>query len=104
VRGGCWNDPPERVRSASRMGSDRNDWAREDPEVPQSPWWYTSDPARMVGMRLVRSAKPLSRKLIDKFWENEIQELQDDINATVQEGRGIEGLPIPELLKELKWK
>ena len=104
VRGGCWNDPPERVRSASRMGSDRDHWADIDPDFPQSPWWYTSDPARMVGMRLVRSAKPLGRTQINKFWENEIQELQDDINATVQEGRGIQGLPIPELLKELKWK
>ena len=104
ARGGCWNDPPERVRSASRMGSDRELWADEDPELPHSPWWYTSDPARMVGMRLVRSAKPLSRKQVDKFWENEIPELQDDINATVQEGRGVQGLPVPELLKELKWK
>lgn len=104
VRGGCWNDPPNRVRSEARMGSDRDHWAMEDPELPQSPWWYTSDPARMVGMRVVRSAKPLGRKEVDRFWENEIQELQDDINATVQEGRGIQGLPIPELLKELKWK
>lgn len=104
VRGGCWNDAPDRVRSASRMGSDRSEWAMEDPEIPQSPWWYTSDPSRMVGMRLVRSATPLNKKWIDRFWENEIQELQDYINASVQEGRGIEGLPIPALLKELKWK
>lgn len=104
VRGGCWNDPPERVRTASRMGSDRELWAEDDPELPHSPWWYTSDPARMVGMRLVRSAEPLTRKQIERFWENEIQELQDDINATVQEGRGVQGLPVPELLKELKWK
>jgi len=104
VRGGSWNDPPDRVRSASRMGSEHSDWGDIDPELPQSPWWYTSDPARMVGMRLVRSVKPLSRKWIDKFWENEIQDLRDDVDACIQEGRGIEGLPTPELLKELKWK
>ena len=102
VRGGCWNDGPDRVRSASRMGSEHSAWNDIDPDVPQSPWWYTSDPARMVGMRLVRSAKPLPRDSINRFWENEIQDLKDDVNACVQEGRGIEGLPVPELLNELK--
>jgi len=104
VRGGSWDDPPARVRSASKMGSAHSDWNEEDPELPQSPWWYTSDPARMVGMRLVRSAMPLSRKWIDKFWENEIEDLRDDVSACIQVGRGIEGLPTPELLKDLKWK
>jgi formylglycine-generating enzyme required for sulfatase activity len=102
VRGGSWDSPSERVRSASRMGSDREAWSSEDPEIPTSPWWYTSDPARMVGMRVVRSASPLQTDEIKRFWENEIVELQDDLNHTIQEGRGREGIPGPELLQELK--
>ena len=101
VRGGSWSDPPNRVRSASRMGSDQSDWASDDPAIPMSPWWYTSDPSRMVGMRLVRSAKPLSQQLINKFWEIEIQELQDDVNECLEFGRGRAGLAVPELLNEL---
>ena len=104
VRGGSWNDNPDRVRSAARMGSNQQDWSDIDPEVPTSPWWYTTDPSRMVGMRLVRSAKPLNKDLIAKFWDNEIVALQDDVNACLQEGRGRDGLPVPELLEELKAK
>lgn len=86
------------------MGSNQQDWSDIDPEVPTSPWWYTTDPARMVGMRLVRSVNPLHKELIAKFWDNEIVALQDDVNACLQEGRGRDGLPVPELLKELKPK
>jgi formylglycine-generating enzyme len=104
VRGGCWQDDSSRLRSASRMGSDHVEWTLEDPEVPTSPWWYTSDPSRMVGMRLVRSVSPLPQDLIRRFWETEIPELQDDINMSLQEGRSREGIPSPELLDALKRK
>lgn len=102
VRGGCWADPPARVRAAVRMGSDRDVWSQEDPEIPTSPWWYTSDPSRMVGMRIVRSLQPLDQASIHRFWENEIQELQDDINSSLHEGRSRQGLVSPELLDELQ--
>jgi formylglycine-generating enzyme required for sulfatase activity len=104
VRGGGWQDSAERVRSAARMGSVDEDWKDEDPNVPLSPWWYTSDPARMVGMRLVRSATPLSNELIRKFWEIDVDAIQEDVDARILEGRGVVGLPVPELIKELQRK
>ena len=104
VRGGGWQDPAERVRSAARMGSVDEDWKDEDPNVPLSPWWYTSDPARMVGMRLVRSATPLSNELMVKFWEIDAAAIQEDVDARLQEGRGAIGISVPELIKEFQRK
>ena len=104
VRGGGWQDTADRVRSAARMGSVDDEWKEEDPNVPLSPWWYTSDPARMVGMRLVRSAKPLSNELIKKFWEIDVDAIQEDVDARLKEGRGAIGISVPELIKEYQRK
>jgi hypothetical protein len=56
----------------------------------------------MVGMRVVRSATPLPADQIRRFWENEIEELQDRLNLSIQEGKGREGIPGPDLLQELQ--
>ena len=104
VRGGGWQDPAERVRSAARMGSVDEEWKDDDPNVPLSPWWYTSDPSRMVGMRLVRSATPLSNELMVKFWEIDAAAIQEDVDARLQEGRGAIGISVPELIKEFQRK
>lgn len=104
VRGGGWQDPAERVRSAARMGSVDDEWKEEDPNVPLSPWWFTSDPSRMVGMRLVRSSKPLSGELIRKFWEIDVDSIQEDVDARLREGRGAIGIAVPDLIKEYQRK
>ncbi len=104
VRGGGWQDDAERLRSAARMGSVDEEWKEEDPNIPLSPWWYTSDPARMVGMRLVRSAKPLSDELMRKFWEIDVDAIQQDVDARLREGRGAMGISVPELIKEFQRK
>lgn len=51
VRGGSWDDDPDRLRSAARVGS-TNDWKQQDPQIPQSIWYYTD--ALFVGFRVVR--------------------------------------------------
>jgi formylglycine-generating enzyme required for sulfatase activity len=51
ARGGSWADPPDKVRSATRRGSDKS-WIKLDPQRPQSIWWLTS--AEFVGFRIVR--------------------------------------------------
>ncbi|HEY5311834.1 MAG TPA: SUMF1/EgtB/PvdO family nonheme iron enzyme [Pirellulales bacterium] len=51
VRGGSWDDDPERLRSAARRGSDQ-DWKQQDPQIPQSIWYYTD--ALFAGFRVVR--------------------------------------------------
>jgi formylglycine-generating enzyme required for sulfatase activity len=51
VRGGSWDDPPARLRSAARRGS-IVEWSQRDPQNPQSIWWHTE--AIVVGFRVVR--------------------------------------------------
>ena len=104
VRGGGWQDPPERLRSAARLGSVDKVWKDADPNVPKSPWWFTNDPARMVGMRLVRSAKPLTQDQRKLVWEIDNNEIREDVDFRLQEGRGAIGIPVPELTQEFKRK
>lgn len=101
VRGGGWQDEADRCRSAARMGSQDEDWKDQDPNFPLSPWWYTSDPARSVGMRLVRSVKPLPKEIISKFWELDNGDIEQDVTYRLDEGRGALGLPVPELAQDL---
>lgn len=104
VRGGGWQDPPERLRSAARLGSADEDWKDFDPNVPMSPWWYTTDPARMVGMRIVRSHKPLTEDEKKRYWEIDNDDIRQDVDFRLQEGRGAIGIPVPELVDEFKRK
>lgn len=101
VRGGGWQDPADRCRSAVRMGSEDEDWKDEDPNVPLSPWWYTSDPARSVGMRIARSLKPIAPEQLKLYWDVDNDDIAQDIQMRIDEGRGASGLPVPELAKEL---
>jgi hypothetical protein len=80
------------------MGSVDEEWKERDPNVPLSPWWFTTDPARAVGMRLVRSLTPLNREELNKFWEIDATGIQEDVDARLKEGRGALGLAVPELL------
>ncbi len=51
VRGGGWDDDPDRLRSAARIGSSL-EWKQQDPQLPQSIWYLTD--ALSVGFRVVR--------------------------------------------------
>ncbi len=51
VRGGSWEDDPDRLRSAARRPS-TPDWNRQDPQNPKSVWYLTD--GGMVGFRVVR--------------------------------------------------
>jgi formylglycine-generating enzyme required for sulfatase activity len=51
VRGGSWDDDPERLRSAARRASNP-EWSVQDPQRPQSIWWHTD--ATFAGFRIVR--------------------------------------------------
>jgi formylglycine-generating enzyme required for sulfatase activity len=54
TRGGSWDDPAPRLRSAARRGSSE-EWNRRDPQSPQSIWWHTD--ASFVGFRVVRAVE-----------------------------------------------
>jgi formylglycine-generating enzyme required for sulfatase activity len=104
VRGGGWQDTAERLRSAARMGSADEDWKDSDPNVPLSPWWYTTDPARMVGMRVARSLRPMTADEIGRFWKVDHNDIREDVEYRLKEGRGVLGVTVPELTEEFKRK
>lgn len=51
ARGGCWDDDPERLRSAARAHSHEG-WKMQDPQIPQSIWYVTE--VYCPGFRVVR--------------------------------------------------
>lgn len=64
VRGGSWDDDPDRLRSASRVAS-TNDWKQQDPQIPQSIWYYTD--ALFLGFRVVRPLEPPTPEVRAQF-------------------------------------
>ncbi len=64
VRGGSWDDDPERLRSAARRWSHK-DWKMQDPQIPQSIWYLTD--ASFVGFRVVRPLKLPTQEEAVKF-------------------------------------
>lgn len=107
VRGGSWDDDPAACRSASKMGSDDKAWKSEDPNLPLSPWWFTSDPSRGVGFRILRPLREIPKAEMAIYWEADVQAIKDDVDARVAEGRGVRGAANPELpaaIQRLKGK
>ena len=103
VKGGGFEDDAAGCRVAARRKSDDDDWRSEDPNFPQSPWWFTSQPALSVGFRPIRplATPPLEER--NKFWDADVEQLQADVNQRIdQEGRGARALANPQLLDAVK--
>ena len=66
VRGGSWQDEPELLRSAARLGS-TEDWKYQDPQEPQSIWYHTD--ALHVGLRVVRPLVSPSKQELKEIWD-----------------------------------
>ncbi len=65
VRGGSWNDFPERLRSAARIGSTPS-WKLQDPQLPKSIWYHTQP--TYLGFRIVRPLEVPSPEEMHAFW------------------------------------
>jgi formylglycine-generating enzyme required for sulfatase activity len=65
VRGGSWNDDPDKLRSAARLGSDPS-WKMIDPQVPKSLWYFTNAP--FLGFRVIRPLKVPTVEEMHLFW------------------------------------
>jgi sulfatase modifying factor 1 len=103
VKGGNWDLDAKDCRAASRLGSQDDDWRVEDPNIPLSPWWYTSGPSLGVGMRLVRPLKPVSAEQRLLFWEPTLEQLLDDVKYRIDdEGRGARGYVDPGLPADIE--
>lgn len=107
VRGGSFDFNAARCRSAARYPSEDNEWRDEDPNIPLSPWWFTTAPATGVGFRIIRPLHaPQAGEEQQKFWKADIEDIQLDVDFRIeQEGRGALGIAdksLPAAIKELK--
>ncbi len=105
IRGGCWFDDPNKLRSATRMGSNDDDWTLADPNLPVSPWWFTETETLGVGMRVVRPLEPLDQATKQLVWEADFEDLQLDVEDRMAEGRGAKAVAnpmLPQAIKELQ--
>ena len=87
------------------MASDDEAWKEEDPNLPKSPWWLTTDPARGIGFRLVRPLMAPSEEEKKKFWEIDAEEIGWDVEDRLEEGRGVKDNihpALPKVLQQLK--
>ncbi len=92
LRGGSWDEPAERLRAAAKLESNDEDWKEEDPNLPLSPWWFTNEPARAVGFRLVRPLRAEPAEAMGKYWDAQVVEVQDDVQLRLDGGRGVRGI------------
>src|SRR5690606_41867652 len=104
VKGGSWDDEADRCRCAAKMGSNDREWKTEDPNLPLSPWWFTTDPSRAVGFRFIRPLHPKPKAEMTKYWDADVEAIQLDVENRLQEGRGVLGVvdsELPNVIKEL---
>jgi len=106
VKGGSWEDDPENCRSAFRLGSEEEAWKKEDPNLPYSPWWFTSDPTRGIGFRVIRPLKEdIAKEDKEEFWKADAEDITEGVENRLQEGRGVLGIvdkDLPAAIKELE--
>ena len=86
------------------MTTAEEDWKDYDPNIPLSPWWFTTEPATGVGMRLFRPLQePESRKAKEKFWKEDVEESIMNASQRIDaNGRGSMGLVGPDLPKAVE--
>lgn len=92
IRGGSWLEPAAMSRSAARHKSDDREWKQSDPNLPLSPWWFTEEPATAVGMRVIRPLKPLTADEKKRVWEADVDDVREDVQERLREGRGAIGV------------
>lgn len=100
IRGGSWDSDAAGCRSASRDMTD--DWRVEDPNEPKSPWWFTDEPGRAVGFRLVRPLHEPAEEVKQKFWAEDSVLLEIAVDNRLEGGRGVRAVVDPELPEAAK--
>jgi formylglycine-generating enzyme required for sulfatase activity len=102
LRGGSWELEAEDCRSAARMASSE-EWRDEDPNYPQSPWWFTTSPGLGTGFRIVRPLVPAeTRQEKEGFWDADVERILKDTKSRLRDGKGALGLVDPELPKAIE--
>ncbi len=102
-KGGYYDVDPADCRSAARLASRDDEWRQEDPNIPLSPWWFTSGPALGVGMRIMRPLTVPAGAKQEAFWRADTEDIQFDVEYRIdEEGRGARGYVDPELPAAIK--
>jgi len=102
LRGGGIFSEPCQCRSASRKPSAEKGWKLEDPDIPQSPYWYTDEQAVEVGFRIIRPlVSPSTREEKEADWLSHPQAIED-AKSNFQRGRGAYGIVNPDLAIEIQ--
>jgi sulfatase modifying factor 1 len=92
LRGGSFEFDPPLARSAARLASDDEKWYDTDPNRPKSPWWLTDDPARGVGMRVLRPVTMPDAAELPKLWEIDNEQTEAGVIERLGQGRGSQGV------------
>jgi formylglycine-generating enzyme len=91
--GGSWLSRYDSCSAFTKEVSS-DEWWSEDPCVPLSPWWMCSGPSVAIGFRVVRPLGHGTAEEWTRYWEADSADLERDVAATIQEGRGISGRPL----------
>ena len=103
LRGGSWEMDDVQCRSASRLAS-HEDWKEQDPNQPQSPWWYTDSPGTGTGFRLFRPLEvPKTLAAKNAFWKPDNETIVLNAESRIDgNGRGALGKVDTKLVNEIK--
>lgn len=93
LRGGSFVSQAELCDSITRLGSIDDEWKEEDPNLPLSPWWYTSYEGLGAGIRIVRpfgSEPSIAEKKL--YWDADLASIQKITQSRIESnGRGAIG-------------
>lgn len=103
LKGGSWQHEAEECTAESRWPSDDDEWRINDPNSPQSPWWFASDEGQQVGFRLLRVLSDVPRETKEKYWQADAPRIMAHANRRIdEEGKGERGIVDPELPKAIE--
>jgi formylglycine-generating enzyme required for sulfatase activity len=103
LRGGSFVSEAESCDSRARLGTDEESWKEEDPNYPQSPWWYTGYEGLGAGMRIVRPwNSELSPQQKQMFWDADSESIREVAYSRIDSnGRGAIGSVDEQLDEDL---
>ena len=103
LRGGSFVSEANLCDSRTRLGTDEESWKEEDPNYPQSPWWYTGYEGLGAGMRIVRPwNSDVTAQQKQLFWDADSDSIRDVAYSRIDSnGRGAIGSVDDQLDEDL---
>ena len=103
LRGGSFVSEADLCNSRARLGTDEESWKEEDPNYPQSPWWYTGYEGLGAGMRIVRPWNAdVTAEEKQLFWDADADSIRNVAYSRIDSnGRGAIGTVDQQLDEDL---